>query len=76
MHYWIPYHLIQTSPGKKNLQEGRIPMGIQHRNHATEGQIDLNARIHELFFLDVTEGTPFLTDLSKYDLARYETVRY
>jgi hypothetical protein len=76
MHYWIPYHLIQPAPGKKNLQPGMIPLGIQHRNHATEGQVDLNARIHELFFLDVTEGTPFLTDLSKYDLHRYETIRY
>jgi hypothetical protein len=76
IHYWVPYHLIQSTPGKKNLQEGKIPMGIQHRNHATEGQVDLNDRIHELFFLDVTENTPFLKDLSSYDLNRYESIKY
>lgn len=74
VHYWVPYHLLSRAPGKNNVEAGKIPMGIQHKNHATEGQVDIKARFHELFFLDVTIGTPFLTDLSKYDLSKYENL--
>lgn len=76
MHYWIPYHLISQAPGKKNYEQNKIPLGIQHRNHTTEGQVGMTPRIHELFFLDVTIDTPFLTDLSKYDLSKYENLTY
>lgn len=74
IHYWVPYHLLSRSPGKNNVESGRIPMGIQHKNHATEGQVDIKPRFHELFFLDVTIGTPFITDLSQYDLDRYDNL--
>jgi hypothetical protein len=74
LHYWVPYHLLSRKPGKKNIEEGMIPMGIQHRGHEIEGQVDIKPRFHELFFLDATVGTPFLTDLSKYDLAKYENL--
>lgn len=76
IHYWVPYHLISRRPGKNNVEEGMIPMGIQHRGHEIEGQVDIKARFHELFFLDVTVDTPFLTDLSGYDLAKYESLVY
>lgn len=76
VHYWVPYHLLSRTPGKNNVEAGKIPMGIQHKNHATEGQVDIKARFHELFFLDVTVGTPFLTDLSKYDLAKYDKLKF
>lgn len=76
VHYWVPYHLLSRTPGKDHVEQGRIPMGIQHKNHATEGQVDIKARFHELFFLDVTIGTPFITDLSKYDLTKYENLIY
>jgi hypothetical protein len=74
LHYWVPYHLLSRKPGKKNVEEGMIPMGIQHRGHEVEGQVDIKPRFHELFFLDATIGTPFLTDLSKYDLTKYENL--
>ena len=74
VHYWVPYHLLSRTPGKNNVEAGKIPMGIQHKNHATEGQVDIKARFHELFFLDVTVGTPFISDLSKYDLTKYENL--
>lgn len=74
VHYWVPYHLLSRTPGKDHVEEGKIPMGIQHKNHATEGQVDIKARFHELFFLDVTVGTPFITDLSKYNLSKYENL--
>ena len=61
---------------RSNVEKGMIPMGIQHRGHEIEGQIDIKSRFHELFFLDVTQGTPFLTDLSQYDLSKYETITY
>jgi hypothetical protein len=76
VHYWVPYHLLSRTPGKNNVEAGKIPMGIQHKNHATEGQVDIKARFHELFFLDVTVGTPFITDLSKYDLTKYESLKF
>jgi len=76
IHYWVPYHLLSRAPGKNNVEAGKIPMGIQHKNHTTEGQVDIKSRFHELFFLDVTIGTPFITDLSKYDLTKYENVVY
>lgn len=74
IHYWVPYHLLSRTPGKSNVEAGKIPMGIQHKNHTTEGQVAFNSRFHELFFLDVTVGTPFLTDLGKYDLTKYENL--
>jgi hypothetical protein len=76
VHYWVPYHLLSRTPGRDNVEQGKIPMGIQHKNHATEGQVDIKARFHELFFLDVTVGTPFITDLSKYDLTKYESLKF
>jgi len=76
LHYWVPYHLLSRKPGKKNVEAGMIPMGIQHRGHEIEGQVDIKARFHELFFLDATVGTPFITDLSKYDLSKYDNLTY
>ncbi len=76
LHYWVPYHLISRRPGKKNVEQGMIPMGIQHRGHEIEGQVDIKPRFHELFFLDATIGTPFLTDLSRFDLSKYENLVY
>jgi len=73
LHYWVPYHLLSRKPGKKNVEENMIPMGIQHRGHEIEGQVDIKPRFHELFFLDATIGTPFLKDLSKYNLAKYDS---
>lgn len=76
VHYWVPYHLLSRSPGKDNYEAGKIPMGIQHKGSLVEGQVDIKPRFHELFFLDYTIGTPFLTDLSKYDLSKYENLVY
>jgi hypothetical protein len=76
LHYWVPYHLISRRPGKKNVEPGMIPMGIQHRGHEVEGQVDIKPRFHELFFLDVTIGTPFITDLGRFDLSKYENLVY
>jgi hypothetical protein len=33
-------------------------------------------KFHDLFLLDITWETPFLTDLSKYDLSKYENLVY
>jgi hypothetical protein len=76
VHYWVPYHLLCRTPGKDNYEPGKIPMGIQHKGSLVEGQVDINPRFHELFFLDYTIGTPFITDLSKYDLSKYENLVY
>jgi hypothetical protein len=76
VHYWVPYHLLSRTPGKDHVEQGKIPMGIQHKGSLVEGQVDIKARFHELFFLDVTVGTPFITDLSKYDLTKYESLKF
>lgn len=76
VHYWVPYHLLSCTPGAGNATQGKIPMGIQHKGSQVEGQVDIRPRFHELFFLDVTVGTPFITDLSKYDLSKYENLVY
>lgn len=76
VHYWVPYHLLSTTPGAGNREAGKIPMGIQHKGNQIEGQVDIKLRFHELFLLDVTVGTPFITDLSKYNLSKYENLVY
>lgn len=76
IHYWVPYHLISKTAGKKNIEPGKIPLSSQHDGGTVEGQINRTARFHELFFLDVTIDTPFITDLSKYDLKKYENLVY
>ena len=74
MHYFLPYKLISRRCGKKSAEPGKIPLSGQHRHATVEGQINLTERFHELFFLDATVGTPFITDLSKYDLSKYENL--
>lgn len=76
VHYWVPYHLISLTAGKENVQSGKIPLSSQHHGGTVEGQITRTKRFHELFFLDVTMGTPFITDLSKYDLSKFENLVY
>lgn len=76
VHYWVPYHLLSRGIGAGNLDAGKIPMGIQHKGSLVEGQVDIKPRFHELFFLDATVDTPFITDLSKYDLSKYENLVY
>lgn len=74
IHYWVPYHLISSTAGKNNVEAGKVPLSSQHDGGTVEGQLNRTARFHEMFFLDVTIGTPFLTDLSKYDLSKYENL--
>jgi hypothetical protein len=74
IHYWLPYSLISKRAGRNNNEAGKVPLSSMHHGATVEGQINLTARFHELFFLDVTIGTPFLTDLSKYDLSKYENL--
>jgi hypothetical protein len=76
VHYWVPYHLLSRGIGAGKGEVGKIPMGIQHKGSLVEGQVDIKPRFHELFFLDVTFGTPFITDLNKYDLTKYENLIY
>jgi hypothetical protein len=76
VHYWVPYHLVSNTAGSKNTEPGKIPLSSQHDGGVVEGQITRTKRFHELFFLDVTLGTPFITDLSKYDLSKFENLVY
>jgi len=76
IHYWVPYHLISRTAGKNNIEPGKVPLSSQHDGGIVEGQLNRTARFHEVFFLDFTIGTPFLTDLSKYDLSKYENIVY
>jgi len=72
VHYWLPYHLISKQPKVTNAKPGEVPLSGQHRGHTVEGQINMSQRFHDLFFLDVTYDSPFITDLSKYDLKKYD----
>lgn len=74
VHYWVPYKLISSKAGKNNVEKNKIPLSSQHHGAVVEGQINLSKRFHELFLLDVTIGTPFIKDLSKYDLKKYENL--
>ena len=76
VHYWVPYHLLSRGIGAGKVEAEKIPMGIQHKGSLVEGQVDIKPRFHELFFLDATFGTPFITDLNKYDLTKYENLIY
>jgi hypothetical protein len=46
------WYLLETSKiskkaGKKNVENGKLPLNIQHRDHQTEGQISPNAAFKE-----------------------------
>lgn len=75
-HYWVPYHLISREAGKEKNETGKIPLSSQHDGGTVEGQINRTKRFHELFFLDATIGTPFITDLGRFDLSKYENLVY
>jgi hypothetical protein len=75
-HYWVPYHLISKQAGKGNNEIGKIPLGSQHHGATIEGQIGRNKRFCDLFLLDVTINTLFITDFDKYDLSKYENLIY
>ena len=40
-------HKISKKAGKKNVENGKLPLNIQHRGHQTEGQIYPNAAFKE-----------------------------
>ena len=76
VHYWVPYHLISTTAGADNFTPGMIPLQSQHRGHTTEGQISRPIEFHNMFLLDITIDSPFIADLSKYDLIQFENRVY
>lgn len=72
VHYWVPYHLISRTAGRTQVEEGRILLSSQHDGGTVEGQLNRTKNFHKTFFLAVTIGTPYLTDLSGFDLARFD----
>lgn len=74
IHYWLPYHLVSKTPKVENTEPGKVPLSGQHRGSKVEGQVNMTARFHELFLLDVTLDKPYIEDFSKYDLKKYENL--
>lgn len=37
----IPSSMISRKPGALSAEDGKIPLSVQHRNHETEGQVNL-----------------------------------
>jgi len=75
-HYWVPYQHMSHTMGAKNADAGKIPVCKMHKGAKDEGQINPSKHFHDLYLLDTTIGTPFIGDLSKYDLQKFDQVVY
>ena len=61
----IPSNMVSRHPGKANDEPGKIPLSIQHRNHQTEGQVNLGQVLKYAKYFELNDY-----DLEKqYDFA-------
>lgn len=76
----IPSKMISSRPGENNAEEGKIPLSIQHRNHATEGQVNLGqvikyAKYFEIFDYDL-EGVYDFSEFQKQIVERMDEINW
>lgn len=64
----IPSSMISQHPGETNAEHGKIPLSVQHRNHETEGQVNLGQVLKYARYFEI-EGY----DLEKvYEFADFQ----
>ena len=49
----IPSSMISKHPGEDRAERGKIPLSIQHRNHDTEGQVNLGQVIKYASYFEI-----------------------
>ena len=64
----IPSSMISKRPGELYAEKGKIPLSVQHRNHETEGQVNLGQVIKYAQYFEIANY-----DLeSKYDFKTFQ----
>ena len=53
--FLIPSSMISQHPGKAYAEPGKIPLSIQHRDHETEGQVNLGQVIKYAQYFEIPE---------------------
>ena len=51
----IPSSMISKHPGEDRAESGKIPLSIQHRNHDTEGQVNLGQVIKYAKYFEIKD---------------------
>lgn len=65
----IPSSMISKHPGEDYAEPGKIPLSIQHRNHETEGQVNLGQVIKYATYFEIPDY-----DLeSVYDFSEFQS---
>ena len=63
----IPSRMVSGRPGMENAEKGKIPLSVQHRGHAAEGQVNLG---------QVLKYAPYF-EIEGYELeSRYEFAKF
>lgn len=53
----VPSSMVSSRPGKQYAETGKIPLSVQHRNHTTEGQINLGQILKYAKIFEITTQT-------------------
>ena len=51
----IPSSMISSHPGEERAEHGKIPLSVQHRNHETEGQVNLGQVIKYARYFEIED---------------------
>lgn len=51
----IPSSMISRHPGEERIEPGKIPLSVQHRNHETEGQVNLGQVIKYARYFEIKD---------------------
>ena len=66
----IPSSMISSCPGEGNVEKGKIPLSIQHRNHKSEGQVNLGQVLKYANYFEIGDY-----DLeSTYDFSSFQEI--
>lgn len=64
----IPSSMISKHPGENHTEAGKIPLSVQHRNHETEGQVNLGQVLKYACYFEIANY-----DLeSRYDFSSFQ----
>lgn len=64
----IPSSMISGHPGEANAEPGKIPLSVQHRNHETEGQVNLGQVIKYAKYFEINDYNME----SQYDFSEFQ----
>lgn len=78
--FLIPSKMISKRPGEEYAEVGKIPLSIQHRNHDTEGQVNLGQVIKYEKYFEIDnyrlESQYDFEDIKRMIVERMEAIRW